>query len=121
MNMKEEKILLGRIGNDRPFKVPEGYFADFNRQIMDKLPEKQSCTVPCHRPVVLRYFRRVAAAACFVAFAFGAGILYFNGNDTERHVSELQQQPAMDYTIDEMVDYAMLDNEQIYNYVIDEQ
>ena len=39
---KEETDLLKRCGTENPFTVPEGYFANFTEQLMDKLPEKEN-------------------------------------------------------------------------------
>jgi len=122
MDMREEKILLEKIGKERPFKVPDGYFSDFNRQMADLLPEKKKMFVMRRRPVQLRYMRPAIAAACIVAAVSVAGIFSFNREgDKEQHVADHYTHPVQYYTIDEMADYAMLDNEEIYNYVISEQ
>ena len=39
--MKEEDILLKKIGKEHSFKVPEGYFENLTSEVMDKLPEKE--------------------------------------------------------------------------------
>lgn len=120
--MNEEKFLLDNVGTERPFRVPEGYFSDFSRQMMEQLPPKTLQSVPQKRFTGFRFLRPAIAAACLVAFISGAGILYFKGdNSADRNVAVQQPQPVVEYSIDEMVEYAMLDNEEIYNYVIDEQ
>ena len=40
IGMNAEDELRKKIGKENPFKVPEGYFADFTSKMMDKLPEK---------------------------------------------------------------------------------
>ena len=37
--MKEELDILSKLGKDSGFKVPENYFADFNKKVMESLPE----------------------------------------------------------------------------------
>lgn len=37
--MKEELDILSKLGKDSGFKVPENYFADFNKKMMESLPE----------------------------------------------------------------------------------
>lgn len=37
--MKEELDILYKLGKDSGFKVPENYFADFNKKMMESLPE----------------------------------------------------------------------------------
>ena len=39
--MKEEDELLKKYGTQNPFTVPEGYFENFSKKLMDKLPEKE--------------------------------------------------------------------------------
>ena len=43
---KEETDLLKRCGSVNPFTVPEGYFANFTEQLMDKLPEREIQPAP---------------------------------------------------------------------------
>ena len=37
--MKQESDILSKLGKDAGFKVPENYFADFNKKLMESLPE----------------------------------------------------------------------------------
>lgn len=37
--MKEELDILSKLGKDSGFKVPKNYFADFNKKMMESLPE----------------------------------------------------------------------------------
>ena len=39
--MKEEDELLRKCGTKNPFTVPEGYFENFSKELMEKLPEKE--------------------------------------------------------------------------------
>lgn len=39
--MKEEDELLKKCGTKNPFMVPEGYFDNFSKELMNKLPEKE--------------------------------------------------------------------------------
>ena len=43
---KEETDLLKRCGTENPFTVPEGYFANFTEQAMDKPPEREIQPAP---------------------------------------------------------------------------
>lgn len=36
---KEESIILDKLGKESGFKVPENYFANFNSQLLDSLPD----------------------------------------------------------------------------------
>ena len=39
--MKEEDILLKKLGKENSFKVPDGYFENLTSEVMNKLPEKE--------------------------------------------------------------------------------
>ena len=39
--MKEEDILLKKLGKEDSFKVPDGYFENLTSEVMNKLPEKE--------------------------------------------------------------------------------
>ena len=39
--MKEETNILNKIGKEPCFKVPQGYFDNFKKEMMSKLPEKE--------------------------------------------------------------------------------
>ncbi len=39
--MKEETNILNKIGKEPGFKVPQGYFDNFKKEMMSKLPEKE--------------------------------------------------------------------------------
>ena len=43
--MKEEDILLKKLGKENSFKVPEGYFENLTSEVMNKLPEKEKVTL----------------------------------------------------------------------------
>ncbi len=44
--MKEEDELLKKYGTKNPFMVPEGYFDNFSKELMNKLPEKELTPAP---------------------------------------------------------------------------
>ena len=52
--MKEEDELLRKCGTKNPFTVPEGYFENFSKELMDKLPEKE---IPLSEPVITTWQR----------------------------------------------------------------
>ena len=39
--MKEEDILLKKLGEENSFKVTDGYFENLTSEVMNKLPEKE--------------------------------------------------------------------------------
>ncbi len=72
--MEKKVIKLDEIEKRNPFKVPENYFADFNQEIMNKLPEKKAAA-----PKQITLWERVKPwiymAAMFVGFYFLINLL----------------------------------------------
>lgn len=105
MMTQEEQILRETFGKRNCFKVPEGYFEQLTDQVMARLPQQQA------RTAVLRpwYY---AAACTLLALVMGSA--YY-----------LHQQSAADMVAEsnyyeEVADYAMIDNMDIYACITDE-
>lgn len=120
---KEEKMLHTRFGKTLPFKVPDGYFEDFQRQMMQQLP----ATKPAAKVVEMSHphfslGRRIAMAAAGVCVVVFGTALYHRLSLSEQHTSATVAQvedKVYDTTIDQMADYTMMDNDDIYAYVSD--
>lgn len=121
--MYEEDYLNSKLGKKNPFTVPEGYFEQLTAQVMEKLPEKQvakTATIKRLRP----WFY---AAACICIGVFIVGIAFNNNNDEVRKQMQMataEQEYVESYYsdsyIDEEADYAMVDNQDIYAYLLAE-
>lgn len=110
--MNEEDYIRNKMGNN-PFRVPEGYFEHLTSRIMSQLPDQPVQQKPT---LVKRLRPLLYAAACICVAVFSVAI-YFNHKDAEQPLaSTIQQQDTYysDTYIDEVADYAMLDNEEIY-------
>ena len=136
-----EDILKQKFGQQNHFQVPEGYFDKFITDIMQQLPEEKTTAIEVNlsetkstKRAWIRPMRRLAIAASFAALLFGAATYYtsMSGNQSHQASSEMQtakMEKATDsksananndeYYIDEMADYAMLDNSDIYAYLIE--
>lgn len=126
---KEEKYIRQKFGSRTPFRVPEGYFEDFTRQLMDKLPERESRPIPAKRPAVVHTLRRwgyAAAAVCGIALLGGG--LYRAGWWADLNQMTAQQNAtvieavhpnSLDDYINDALDYAMVDNQEIAMYILD--
>ena len=122
--MSDEDILRQQFGNKRPFRAPEDFFDNFAEQMMQQLPEAQTVemTVEKSRKGVWARLRPMAiAASAALLMAVGATMLW--NNNSEEKAAALAAYPttqqSQDYTIDQMADYAMLDNQDFYNYLAD--
>lgn len=120
--MTEDFLIEQKFGRRRPFKVPEGYFEQFEKSVIQNLPEHP----PVGKRVAKRRLRFLRWAAC-VAAVIAATVIYYN--KTNDKISQPQSSAVTatvsyvvsgDYTLDEVSDFAMLDNEDIYAYLSDE-
>jgi hypothetical protein len=124
---KEEEIIKMRCGKENPFRVPQGYFDDFATKLMAQLPEKEEKViklVPKHnRWHTLRPMLYIAACICAAIFSVTL-VMKHNSHEQNNGVNtarmEIQQNSSNDY-VDEAVDYAMIDNHEIYACVTNQQ
>lgn len=124
--MNEERYIRSRMGDTNPFKVPEGYFDHLANAVMQKLPERetpvgdQAQDKPAQR-VTLSVYRRlrpyIYLAACLVVAVFTMAVFFNDDADkspmstmTSHHVAATE---SFDDD-DEIVDYTMVDNYDIY-------
>lgn len=116
-----------RCGKENPFRVPQGYFDDFATKLMAQLPEKEEKViklVPKHnRWHTLRPMLYIAACICAAIFSVTL-VMKHNSHEQNNGVNtarmEIQQNSSNDY-VDEAVDYAMIDNHEIYACVTNQQ
>ena len=121
--MKEEFLIERKFGRTKPFRTPDGYFEEFEKSIMLKIPSQPKTAKSLS---IRRYLRLTACAACIAAVMVST--LFFLGNihtNPEKHVANASLdsgslQTNSDYIMDEMSDYAMLDNDDFYSFIADE-
>ncbi len=131
MEHNEDFYLKQKIGNRNPFRVPEGYFEQLTEQVMQQLPEReqplaeqQPINMPRARKVQMRPW--LYAAACTV-LALVMGVSYYfmqsPAISTDSAPMAAVAPAAASSTvsnnsyIDEVADYVMLDNTEIYAYL----
>lgn len=121
----DEKYLEEHFGKGQSFKVPEHYFEDFSSRLMARLPEQAATPViPIreHRSVQRRG-QLMAVAAAFAGLIVGGTAVWFSSDETSQSVARtapvenVPTESAYGGSFDELADYAMLDNEDIYAYV----
>lgn len=121
--MNDEDILRERFGNKNPFTVPEGFFDSFAEKMMQQLPEIE-CAKPVvdeKRPSIIKRLRPYAIAASLTLLLVSAAtILYNRQNEQPAQLAATPTaQQSQEYTIDQIADYAMLDNQDFYSYLAD--
>lgn len=121
--MKEEQILKERFGTENHFSVPDNYFDTFADRLMQQLPEQE---VPVVRiSLWQRLPLRKIAAVVGAVVCMATGTLYVVQRTShaphvlvthvENHEEPEEAANFTEYgTIDEMLDYTMTDNQEIY-------
>ena len=130
MEHNDELYLKQKVGNRNPFRVPDGYFDQLTQQVMQQLPEREETVAkqlsissqPRARKVQMRPW--LYAAACSVlAFAMGVSYYFMKSQSTSTDATPMAAAaPAAPATytasdnsyIDEVADYVMMDNTEIY-------
>lgn len=128
-NMKEEQEIIRKCGKGTPFKVPEGYFEDFTRNLMAQLPEKASLEEEQPEPSITPWQRikpLLYLAAMFIGMIVCVRVVLGEqttiiGDDMENATaSEFASRDFEQMTDEElctMVEYTMMDNYTLYQYL----
>ncbi|MGL5272430.1 MAG: hypothetical protein ACRC8J_02950 [Phocaeicola sp.] len=118
--MKEENDIRRKCGTDNPFTVPEGYFENFAKNMMDKLPEKEIVEEP-----ETTFWQRskpwLYMAAMFVGMMFSIRLFVGDPNKEQPLLGDVTTTAVelSEEEMDEMMDYSMIDDYTVYRYLTD--
>lgn len=97
------------------FKVPEGYFENFTKQMMAQLPEQED--MPVRKKTISVLWSRVAVSIA-VVLAFTATWYALESYNLYEEMADAGNGIyGTEYTIDELEEYAMLDHQDIYRII----
>lgn len=123
--MNEEQDIIRKCGKRNPFQVPEGYFEDFTQRLMDQLPEQENVQPD---EVYITLWQR-AKPLLYMAAMFVGMILcvrfflggYFPENVPSQNIAEsvlpYDYEDITDEEISALVEYTMMDNYTLYQYL----
>ena len=121
--MKEEDILLKKLGKEDSFKVPGGYFENLTSEVMNKLPEKEKVVFK-EEPVST--WTRLKPLLYMAAMFVGAALIIRVASSDRKSVAdidvaatEIETEVISDEMIDMALDRAMLDDYSLYVYLTD--
>lgn len=121
--MKEEDILLKKLGKENSFKVPDGYFENLTSEVMNKLPEKEKVAFK-EEPVST--WTRLKPLLYMAAMFVGAALIIRVASSDRKSVAdidvaatEIETEVVSDEMIDMALDRAMLDDYSLYVYLSD--
>ena len=116
--MKEEDILLKKLGKEDSFKVPDGYFENLTSEVMNKLPEKEKVVFK-EEPVST--WTRLKPLLYMAAMFVGAALIIRVASSDRKSVAdidvaatEIETEVISDEMIDMALDRAMLDDYSLY-------
>ncbi|MGL4518383.1 MAG: hypothetical protein ACRCUJ_01420 [Phocaeicola sp.] len=116
--MKEENDIRKKCGTDNPFTVPEGYFDNFAKELMEKLPEKEVVD----EPEVTLWQRSKPwfyMAAMFMGMMFTIRLFVGEPSKEEPYLSEVSGIELTEEQVDEMMEHSMIDDYTLYQYLTD--
>lgn len=119
IGMNAEDGLRKRIGKENPFKVPEGYFADFTSKMMDKLPEKMKMPENARISTWTKLKPLLYMAAMFVGAALIIRVASSGYESSSKNMASADEDSVV--ISDEMIDYAVegtrMDDYSLYVYL----
>lgn len=123
--MKEADELKRKCGTGNPFSVPEGYFEDFTKQLMDRLPE-QTISAPTETRITTwqRIKPWLYMAAMFCGLMFGFNYITRNADSAANaNLSDSGNAKTLysDEYIEAIIDNSMMDDYTIYCYLTENE
>lgn len=117
----EEKYIRAHIGTENPFRVPEGYFESLVPSLMEQLPATGDEPVKERKaPLIYRLRPILYAAACMLVAVFGVWAFLHDDAAGEMEVRQMTAQMGSDTYIEDVADYVMADNIDIYACLMNE-
>ena len=107
---------------DNPFRVPEGYFESLTERVMQQIPEESAEKVAVTIPLWRRFGFRVAAAVIFIFVGVGSFYLFHQNVEAQQNTQATASVEVVNHnqsatTIDQVADYIMCDNHDMYAYL----
>ena len=114
--MKEEDLLIHKVGKSNPFTVPEGYFEDLTNRVMDNLPEKP---IPEYKVKPLTWWDKAKPSVYLAAMFAGAAIIIKVLGYMHPDVIAAEEEQYETEMVQNMVDAMQMDDYSLYLYLSD--
>lgn len=114
---KEDSTLLNKYGKDPGFKVPENYFADFNKRMAEMLPDVEITPVDAKPTMWQRVKPLVYMAAMFAGvWCMMSVFSHFTNSGNMQTVRAVAEQLHDNDNIDEFIMSGAVSDYDILNY-----
>lgn len=118
--MKEEDELLKKCGTKNPFMVPEGYFDNFSKELMNKLPEKEQTSTPQETITTWQRIKPwIYMAAMFCGLMFSVRVVVGPPKQDTPIFTAAETEQFSDEYIETILDHSMMDDYTLYQYLTD--
>lgn len=125
--MDNEDYISKRVGNKNPFRVPDGYFDSLAERVLARMPEVGApASVGRVRRRIVSLRTLLYAAACVCVAVCGVTLYLTKLNTvTEQPMASTTTVTSISTTnsdsfVEEVADYTMMDNTDIYAYLASE-
>lgn len=115
--MKEEDELLKKYGTGNPFTVPEGYFENFPKELMKKLPEKERTICSEDITTWQRVKPWVYMAAMFCGLMFTVRVVVGPPKQDTPVFTAAETEQFSDEYMETILDHSMMDDYALYQYL----
>lgn len=116
--MKEEDKILSKVGTKSPFKVPDGYFTDFTKELMDKLPEKEMQFAAQEVTIWQRVKPWIYMAAMFCGIMLSVRIFVGNPKDMDS-IQMVEMENISDEDWENICNPSQIDDYSLYQFLTD--
>lgn len=115
ITQEENKLHKITDGAENPFRTPDGYFDQFTSRLMERLPQVEPA-----RPKGIQLIPRIWRYAAVMVLAVGVGSALYWGQNRQQEMifADADEQYSQEY-IDEALDYALVNNNDIVEYLTD--
>lgn len=125
--MKEDSVLKEKIGTKNPFRTPEGYFDTFSERIMQQIFDENKEKVSLHKRPVYRsksLFMRIRPYLYLAAMLGGIFFGLYIYNEAQSYTPAIKPSNEIsilvtDEYIDDLCDFAMVEEGAIYDYIVE--
>lgn len=119
--MSDEEKIRSKIGTENPFKVPDGYFEDFQQRLMSSLPER----FPAEKTVVrIPLWRKRPFWASVAAALVGVVVLFASLRTFDRQEDAYASADEGVVFTEEEMDYlasSVFDDYTLYSYLTNDE
>lgn len=118
-NRIEEEEIIKKCGKGNPFRVPEGYFENFTQEMMDLLPEQTEQPLTLKVTLWERVKPLLYLAAMFAGMMLCVRYLVIGEEQNQELPTATFSETFSDQEIETIVNYTMMDDYTLYQYLTD--